>query len=165
MGNMSPQIIILYAAILIGIFYFLLFRPQRRQKQQAEELQRMLKKGDEVVTIAGMYGTVTNIGDTWIELEIAKRTKVRFMKRAIGSIVTASEEIEEDEELIEDEDYGDESEEWVDDDEQDEPQSSDEADEAEADDDADAKPSEPDDGGAAVGEVSPAPSVPPAPKA
>jgi preprotein translocase subunit YajC len=64
-------------------------------------MERMLKKGDEVVTIAGMYGTVTRIGDDWVELEIAKRTRARFMKRAVASIVTIAEEEEEDEEIIE----------------------------------------------------------------
>jgi preprotein translocase subunit YajC len=57
----------------------------------------MLKKGDEVVTIGGMYGTVSAIGDDWVELEIAKRTRVRYLKRAISSI-TSIDEYDEDEE-------------------------------------------------------------------
>ena len=51
----------------------------------------MLKKGDEVVTIGGMFGTITAIGDDWVELEIAKRTKVRYLKRAISSITSIDE--------------------------------------------------------------------------
>ncbi len=93
--------IIIWILVFIGIFYFLAIRPQRRQKTQHEEMTRMLKKGDEVVTIGGMYGTVTRISDDWIELEVAKRTRVRFMKRALASIVTISEDEEEDEEFIE----------------------------------------------------------------
>lgn len=96
--------IIIWVAIFIGIFYFLAIRPQQRQKKSHAEMERMLKKGDEVVTIAGMYGTISRIGDDWVELEIAKRTKARFMKRAIASIVTIAEEEEEDEEIIEPED-------------------------------------------------------------
>ena len=57
----------------------------------------MLKKGDEVVTIGGMYGTVSAIGDDWVELEVAKRTRVRYLKRAISSI-TSIDEYDEDEE-------------------------------------------------------------------
>ena len=57
----------------------------------------MLKKGDEVVTIGGMFGTVSAIGDDWVELEVAKRTRVRYLKRAISSI-TSIDEYDEDEE-------------------------------------------------------------------
>ena len=55
----------------------------------------MLKKGDEIVTVGGMFGVVRRIGDDWIELEITKGTRVRFLKRAISQIV--SEEEDEDE--------------------------------------------------------------------
>ena len=94
--------IILWILVFVGIFYFLAIRPQRRQKAAHEEMTRMLKVGYEVVTIGGMYGTVTRIGDDWVELEIAKRTQVRFMKRSLASITSMSEdEDEEEEEFIE----------------------------------------------------------------
>ena len=51
--------IIIWILVFFGIFYFLAIRPQRRQKQQHSEMVSMLKKGDEVVTIGGMFGTVT----------------------------------------------------------------------------------------------------------
>lgn len=89
--------IIIWILVFFGIFYFLAIRPQRRQRQQHAEMLSMLKKGDEVVTIGGMFGTVTAIGDDWIELEVAKRTRVRYLKRAISSI-TSIEEYEEEEE-------------------------------------------------------------------
>jgi len=56
-----------------------------------------IKKGDEVVTIGGMYGTVSGLGDDWVELEIAKRTRVRYLKRAISSITSIDEYDEEEE--------------------------------------------------------------------
>jgi preprotein translocase subunit YajC len=89
--------IIIWIVVFFGIFYFLAIRPQRRQKQQHAEMVSMLKKGDEVVTIGGMYGTISGIGDDWVELEIAKRTRVRYLKRAISSI-TSIDEYDEDEE-------------------------------------------------------------------
>ena len=77
----------------------------------------MLKKGDEVVTIGGMFGTVTAIGDDWVELEVAKRTKVRYLKRAISSITSIDEydEEEDEDEYIEaaDEDVTEEADEDV----------------------------------------------------
>jgi preprotein translocase subunit YajC len=87
---MGGATIIIWILVFFGIFYFLAIRPQRRQKQQ-------LKKGDEVVTIGGMFGTISAIGDDWVELEVAKRTRVRYLKRAISSITSIDEYDEEEE--------------------------------------------------------------------
>jgi preprotein translocase subunit YajC len=89
--------IIIWILVFFGIFYFLAIRPQRRQKQQHAEMVGMLKKGDEVVTIGGMFGTISAIGDDWVELEVAKRTRVRYLKRAISSITSIDEYDEEEE--------------------------------------------------------------------
>lgn len=87
--------IIIWILVFFGIFYFLAIRPQRRQRQAHAEMVTMLKKGDEVVTIGGIFGTVTKIGDDWVELEIAKRTKARFLKRSISSITSIVEDEDE----------------------------------------------------------------------
>ena len=93
--------IIIWILVFFGIFYFLAIRPQRRQKQQHAEMVSMLKKGDEVVTIGGMFGTISAIGDDWVELEVAKRTRVRYLKRAISSITSIDEYDEDEDEYIE----------------------------------------------------------------
>jgi len=90
--------IIIWILVFFGIFYFLAIRPQRRQRQAHSQMVMMLKKGDEVVTIGGIFGTVTRIGDDWVELEIAKRTKARCLKRAISSITSI---VEDEDEYIE----------------------------------------------------------------
>ena len=94
---MGGATIIIWILVFFGIFYFLAIRPQRRQKQQHAEMVGMLKKGDEVVTIGGMFGTISAIGDDWVELEVAKRTRVRYLKRAISSITSIDEYDEEEE--------------------------------------------------------------------
>lgn len=94
--------LIIYVVLFGGIFYFLAIRPQRRQKTQHAEMMSMLKRGDEVVTIGGMYGTVKKVGPDWVIVEVAPRTQIRFMKRAISSISTP---MEEEEEYVEDEEY------------------------------------------------------------
>ena len=93
--------IIIWILVFFGIFYFLAIRPQRRQRQAHSEMVTMLKKGDEVVTIGGIFGTVTKIGDDWVELEIAKRTRARFLKRSISSITSIMEDDEDEDEYIE----------------------------------------------------------------
>jgi len=94
---MGGATIIIWILVFFGIFYFLAIRPQRRQKQQHAQMVSMLKKGDEVVTIGGMFGTISAIGDDWVELEVAKRTRVRYLKRAISSITSIDEYDEEEE--------------------------------------------------------------------
>jgi len=98
---MNGPMLIVWILVFFGIFYFLAIRPQRRQKQAHGEMVSMLKKGDEIVTIGGMFGTVTGIGDDWVEIEIAKRTRVRYLKRAVSSITVAIEDDDEDDEYIE----------------------------------------------------------------
>jgi preprotein translocase subunit YajC len=93
--------IIIWILVFFGIFYFLAIRPQRRQKQAHQDMVSMLKRGDEVVTIGGMFGTVTAIGDDWVELEIAKRTRVRYLKRAVSSITSIEEGEDDEDEYIE----------------------------------------------------------------
>jgi preprotein translocase subunit YajC len=108
-SSSSSFIIVIWILVFVGIFYFMAIRPQRRQRQKHGDLLSMLKKGDEVITIGGMYGTVKKIGDDYVELEIANRTRVKFLKRSISSIVS-EEEVEEEYE----EDPADESDEVVD---------------------------------------------------
>ena len=117
---------IFYVLLFVAIFYFLAVRPQRRQKQQHAEMMRAIKKGDEVVTVGGMFGTVRKLGDDWVELEVAPRTRVRYLKRAVSSITVAVEDDDEDDAYI-DAAEDDVIEETVEEDDFDEP----EADEAE----------------------------------
>ncbi len=89
--------LIIWILVFFGIFYFLAVRPQRKQRQSHQEMVAMLKKGDEIVTIGGMFGVIRRIGDDWVEIEVSKGTRVRFLKRAISSIVSEEEEEEEEE--------------------------------------------------------------------
>lgn len=98
---MNGPMLIVWILVFFGIFYFLAIRPQRRQKQAHAEMVSMLKRGDEIVTIGGMFGTITAIGDDWVEIEVAKRTRVKYLKRAISTITVAIEDDDEDDEYIE----------------------------------------------------------------
>ena len=86
---------------LLAVFYFLILRPQQKRAKEHKALMEALQKGDEVVTIGGMFGTVTGIGDDWVELEVAKRTRVRYLKRAISSITSIDEYDDDEDEYIE----------------------------------------------------------------
>ncbi len=96
-------IIFVYIILFIGVFYFLAVRPQRRQRRSHQEMLTMLKKGDEVVTIGGMYGTIKEMREDYVVLEVANRVRVKYLKRAISQIVSEEEEYEDYEEEEEEE--------------------------------------------------------------
>ncbi|HWC70888.1 MAG TPA: preprotein translocase subunit YajC [Actinomycetota bacterium] len=76
--------------LLMGvIFYFLLIRPQQRRARAQRELLSSVEVGDEVVTTAGIFGTVIEIDeeDDILTVEIAPGTRVRMMRAGIGRIV------------------------------------------------------------------------------
>lgn len=80
---------LLFLALLIGIFYFMLIRPQKRRVDQHRALVESISVGDEVVTIGGLHGTIRSVTDDEFELEVAPGTNLRFVKSAIARKVTA----------------------------------------------------------------------------
>ena len=85
---------LLFLGVMIGIFYLLLIRPQKKKVERHRQLVDNLELGDEVVTIAGLYGTVDSIGDEDITLEVAEGTTLRFRKSAIASRIGPVEDDE-----------------------------------------------------------------------
>ncbi len=72
--------------LVFVIFYFLLIRPQSNQKKQHQALLKNLKKGDEVVTAAGIHGKISGVTDSVITLEIADNVRVKMEKQQVASI-------------------------------------------------------------------------------
>ncbi len=84
----SSYILIIYVVAFIGIFYFMAIRPQQRQRKAHQALLSALKKGDTVVTAAGISGTVKRVEDDVVVIEVAKGVTMKFPRRAIVEIVT-----------------------------------------------------------------------------
>ena len=80
---------VIFLALLIAVFYFLLIRPQKRRVEQHQKLVSSVDVGDEIVTIGGLYGTVTAIGDDDFELEPSPGTRPRPAPAGRGLVVTA----------------------------------------------------------------------------
>ena len=74
--------LIFFAAIII-LFWVLIIMPQRRRRAIQHQILMQLEPGDEVMTIGGLFGTVREVGDHHVELEIAPGTQVRLAKSAI----------------------------------------------------------------------------------
>lgn len=82
---------IIWLALMGGVFYFLLWRPQQRRVQAMRTLHASLRLGDEVVTAGGIHGRIAGIGDAEIDLEIAPGTTVHLDRGAVVRKVTAPE--------------------------------------------------------------------------
>lgn len=85
-GNAMLTQLVFFAAIF-AIFYFLLIRPQQKQRRDREALLRAVKRGDRVVTTSGLHGTVTGLDDATITLRVADQVKMTFDRSAIGRVV------------------------------------------------------------------------------
>jgi preprotein translocase subunit YajC len=82
--------LLLPLALMGGVFYLFIIRPQRTQRQRQQRLLSALEVGDEVLTIAGMYGTITDIDDDTdtVTVELAPGTRVRMLRRAVSQRLT-----------------------------------------------------------------------------
>ena len=80
----SPIVQILPLLLLVAIFYFLLIRPQQRRMRAQRALIESLEVGDEVLTIGGLFGTVTALDEEAFEVEISPGTRVRLLKSAVS---------------------------------------------------------------------------------
>jgi preprotein translocase subunit YajC len=79
---------VLFFAAIFGIFYFLLIRPQQKQRRDREAMLRAVKRGDRVVTSSGLHGTVTGLNEHTVILRVADQVKLEFDRSAIGRILT-----------------------------------------------------------------------------
>jgi len=74
-------------ALIIGVFYFMIIRPQRKRDKQLKELLAALKVGDNVVTIGGVLGSICTIKDDTVTLEVgADKTRIKFERSAIKGL-------------------------------------------------------------------------------
>ena len=77
---------------IIAIFYFLIIRPQNKKQKETKKMLEALKKGDRVVTIGGIHGTIHNVRDQTVIVKVDTGTKLEFSRSAISTIVTAAKE-------------------------------------------------------------------------
>jgi preprotein translocase subunit YajC len=78
-------------ALIIGIFYFLILRPQQKRQKERQKLLEAVKKGDRVITNGGLHGTVAGLDEKTVLLQVADNVKMKFERSAIGVIVREGE--------------------------------------------------------------------------
>ena len=83
---------ILMLLIMVGIFYFMLIRPENKRKKEAEELRSSIKNGDKITTIGGIMGTVVDVKSESFVIETsADQVRIEFAKWALSTNDTAAE--------------------------------------------------------------------------
>ena len=89
-GGMGTTLIMLL--VMVGVFYFMLIRPENKRKKEAEQMRSSVKKGDKVVTIGGITGVVVDVKDNRFVLETgADQVRIEFEKWALSTNETAAE--------------------------------------------------------------------------
>ena len=88
-GGMGGTVVMM--AVMLGLMYFMLIRPENKRKKEAEEMRASLKAGDEVTTIGGVTGTVVDVKENKFVLETgADRVRIEFAKFALSENHTAA---------------------------------------------------------------------------
>ena len=85
LGTLGPIV------VMVAIFYFLLYRPQKKQQSRRRAMLDSLKKGDQVITIGGIYGTIEEIGDKSLKLKIADGVVIEIVRSSVNANVTQQE--------------------------------------------------------------------------
>mgnify|MGYP003599374241 FL=1 len=74
--------------IMVLIFYFLLYRPQKNEQKRRRNMLDNLKKGNRVMTIGGIYGQVTEIKDKIVKIKIAEHVEIEVARSSINANVS-----------------------------------------------------------------------------
>jgi preprotein translocase subunit YajC len=89
--------------LMFIVMYFVLYRPQRKKAQEAQNMLSTLRKGDQVVTIGGIHGTIVKLLEDSVVVEVDKGVRMTFSRSAIARTLTVHEEREEEEDTSADE--------------------------------------------------------------
>lgn len=84
----SPLVTFLPLILIFIVFYFFIIRPQKKKEDQRRKMISEVKKGDKIVTIGGVHGTITQVDDTSVLAQVDTNTKLRIDKNAIANVGT-----------------------------------------------------------------------------
>lgn len=89
-GGPGPQgglMSFLPLVILFVAFYFFLIRPQMKRQREHQKLVEGLQKGDEIVTSGGLLGRISEVGDVYVKVEIARGVEARIQRPAVSAVL------------------------------------------------------------------------------
>jgi preprotein translocase subunit YajC len=84
--------ILIVMPLIILVFYFLVMRPQNKKQKEAKKMLENLRKGDRIVTIGGLRGTIVSVKDDAVILKVDDNTKLEYSKSAVATVLKRDEE-------------------------------------------------------------------------
>lgn len=78
---------ILPFAVVLGVFYFFIIRPQQQQQKAREAMLDALEKGDKVVTTGGIYGEIVELRDETMILKVADKVQLKMTRSAVAKVI------------------------------------------------------------------------------
>ena len=78
---------ILILVVFVAIFYFMLIRPQQKRQKELQAMLSKLASGDEVVTSGGILGRITDVGESFVTLEVADGVRIRVQRAQISQLM------------------------------------------------------------------------------
>ena len=78
--------------LIIFIFYMFIIRPQSKKRKETEAMLSSLKKGDKIITIGGLHGTIQTVKETTIILKVDDNVKLEFLRSAVATITAAAKD-------------------------------------------------------------------------
>ena len=92
-SSMGATVIMLI--VMVAIFYFFMYRPQKKQEKQVNDMRNSLEVGDEITTIGGIIGKVISMKEETVMIETgADKTKIRILRSAIRNIDVKASDID-----------------------------------------------------------------------
>jgi len=86
----NPLIQLLPLVLIVGIFYFMMIRPQQKRQKEHQQLISAVKPGDLVIMSSGIHGLVQSVKDKTVMVKVADNVKIEFDKASIGSVERSS---------------------------------------------------------------------------
>jgi len=83
-GSMLSTVVMFGAVFLI--FYFMIIRPQNKKQKAMQKMISAVKKGDKVITIGGVHGTVHSVKDKTVVIKVDDSTRIEFSKSALATV-------------------------------------------------------------------------------
>jgi len=91
-GGNAGLIFMVQMMLIFAIFYFLLIRPQAKERQRHDEMLKNIKKGDEIVTSGGLIGTIVHVEEKRLTLKTGENTRVTVDRSKIAGVLNAKGE-------------------------------------------------------------------------
>lgn len=95
-GGSAGAIFVFQMVLIVAIFYFLLLRPQAKEKQRHAEMLAQLKKGDEIVTNGGIIGKVVHVEEGRLTVRTGDNTRLTVDRSRIAGVLNVKGEIKEE---------------------------------------------------------------------